>query len=53
MTNIINIFKNKSRYTNTIFQKVKKILQKEGYQISTSYNKYKKLTKSLQIELIN
>lgn len=39
MTNIINIFKNKSRYTNTIFHKVKTILQNNGYQVSTHYNK--------------
>ena len=38
MTNIINIFKNKSRYTNTIFQKVRKILQKQGFKVSTYYN---------------
>lgn len=38
MTNIINIFKNKSRYTNTIYHKVKNILQNAGYQISNVYN---------------
>lgn len=38
MTNIINIFKNKSRYTNTIFQKSKKILESNGYQISADFN---------------
>lgn len=38
MTNLINIFKNKSRYTNTIFHKVKNILEKNGYEISTTYN---------------
>lgn len=38
MTNIINIFKNKSRYTNTIFQKVKKILEYNGYKVSTDFN---------------
>ena len=38
MTNLINIFKNKSKYSNTIFQKVKKILQNYGYEVSTDYN---------------
>ena len=38
MTNKINIFKNKSRYTNTICQKVRKILQKQGFKVSTYYN---------------
>lgn len=38
MTNIINIFKNKSRYTNTIFQRTKKILESNGYQISADFN---------------
>lgn len=38
MTNIINIFKNKSRYTNTIFQRTKKILESNGYQISEDFN---------------
>lgn len=38
MTNIINIFKNKSRYTNTIYHKVKYILQNAGYQVSNVYN---------------
>ncbi|MBP2014965.1 NAD(+)/NADH kinase [Anaerococcus degeneri] len=38
MTNIINIFKNKSRYTNTIFQRTKKILESNGYQISGDFN---------------
>ena len=38
MTNIINIFKNKSRYTNTIFQRTKKILESNGYQISADIN---------------
>ncbi|WP_296113550.1 NAD(+)/NADH kinase [uncultured Anaerococcus sp.] len=39
MTNIINVFKNRSRYTNTIFHKVRKILQKNGFEVSTTYNK--------------
>ncbi len=38
MTNIINIFKNKSRYTNTIYHKMKYILQNAGYQVSNVYN---------------
>ncbi|MEQ0487544.1 NAD(+)/NADH kinase [Anaerococcus murdochii] len=38
MTNIINIFKNKSRYTNAIFQKAKKILEYNGYKVSTDFN---------------
>lgn len=39
MTNIINIFKNKSKYTNSIFHKVRKILQDNGYEVSNYYNK--------------
>lgn len=39
MTNIINIFKNKSRYTQTIYNKTKKLLNKNGFQVSNSYNK--------------
>lgn len=38
MTNIINIFKNKSRYTNTIFQTVKKLLESREYLVSTTFN---------------
>lgn len=38
MTNIINIFKNKSKYSNAIFHKTRKIFQKYGYTISTSYD---------------
>ena len=37
MTNIINIFKNRSKYSNTIFQKTRKILQKYGYTVSNYY----------------
>ena len=39
MTNIINVFKNKSKYTHTIFNKVRKVLQDNGYEVSTFYNK--------------
>lgn len=39
MTRIINIFKNKSRYSKSIYNKTKKILKKYNYEISNSYNK--------------
>ena len=38
MTNIINIFKNKSRYTNTIYQTVKTLLESRGYLVSTTFD---------------
>nr|WP_072537459.1 NAD(+)/NADH kinase [Anaerococcus mediterraneensis] len=37
MTNIINVFKNKSKYTNSVFSKTRKLLEKYNYQVSTTY----------------
>ncbi|MDY3007219.1 NAD(+)/NADH kinase [Anaerococcus sp. AGMB00486] len=38
MTKIINIFKNKSRYSKSIYNKTKEILKDYGYEVSNSYN---------------
>lgn len=38
MTEIINIFKNKSRYSKNVYNKAKDIIKDYGYEVSTSYN---------------
>jgi probable inorganic polyphosphate/ATP-NAD kinase len=38
MSNIINIIKNKSKYSKNIYYKTKKILENYGYQVSNAYN---------------
>ncbi|WP_276877210.1 NAD(+)/NADH kinase [Anaerococcus hydrogenalis] len=38
MTKIINIFKNKSRYSKNIYNKTKSILNDFGYEVSPNYN---------------
>ncbi|EGC82446.1 NAD(+)/NADH kinase [Anaerococcus prevotii] len=37
MTNKINVFKNKSKFSKSVFQKSKKIMQKYGYTFTSSY----------------
>ncbi|MDU3199425.1 MAG: NAD(+)/NADH kinase, partial [Anaerococcus hydrogenalis] len=38
MTKIINIFKNKSRYSKNIYNKTKYILNDYGYEVSVNFN---------------
>lgn len=37
MTNKVNVFKNKSKFSKSVFQKSKKIMQKYGYTFTSSY----------------
>ncbi|WP_130820019.1 NAD(+)/NADH kinase [Anaerococcus vaginimassiliensis] len=37
MTNKVNVFKNKSKFSKSVFQKSKKIMQKYGYTFTNSY----------------
>lgn len=37
MTNKVNVFKNKSKFSKSVFQKSKKIIQKYGYTFTSSY----------------
>lgn len=37
MTNKVNVFKNKSKFSKSIYQKTKKIMQKYGYTFTKSY----------------
>ncbi|MDU3176268.1 NAD(+)/NADH kinase [Anaerococcus sp.] len=39
MTNVINIFKNRSKFSKSIFYKTKQLLEKHGYVVSNSYDK--------------
>ncbi|MDO4594854.1 MAG: NAD(+)/NADH kinase [Tissierellia bacterium] len=43
MTNTINIFKNRSRYTANVYKKVKNIFNDYGYYVSTQFDKNAKL----------
>ncbi|WP_297281166.1 NAD(+)/NADH kinase [uncultured Anaerococcus sp.] len=38
MTNVINVFRNKSKFSKNIYYKSKEILENYGYQVSTSYD---------------
>ncbi len=38
MTNVINVFRNKSKYSKSVFYKTKEILENYGYQVSHNYN---------------
>ncbi len=38
MTNIINIFRNKSKFSKSVFYKTKDILEENGYQVSYTFN---------------
>ena len=40
MTNTINIFRNKSKFSKSVFYKTKEILENYGYNVSTSYNEH-------------
>lgn len=37
MTNKVNVFKNKSKFSKSVYQKSKKIMQKNGYTFTNSY----------------
>ncbi|MDO4662422.1 MAG: NAD(+)/NADH kinase [Tissierellia bacterium] len=37
MTNTINVFKNKSKYSASVYRKIRTILEKNGYIINTQY----------------
>lgn len=37
MTNKVNVFKNKSKFSKSVYQKSKKIMQKNGYTFTCSY----------------
>ena len=38
MTNVINIFRNKSKFSKSVYYKSKEILKKYGYKVSTNYD---------------
>lgn len=39
MTNVINIFKNRSKFSKSVFYKTKQMLEKHGYVVSNTYDK--------------
>ena len=39
MTNVINIFKNRSKFSKSIYYKTKQMLEKHGYVVSNTYDK--------------
>lgn len=39
MTNVINIFKNRSKFSKSVFYKTKQLFEKHGYVVSNTYDK--------------